>query len=662
VNELRVRLLGGLVVEGVRAADVGSRKARSLLAALAVHGGRAVRVDSLAELLWGDEQPGRPHDQVGVLVSRLRGALGAERITRADSGYALAADWIDLPELELRAAAARARLQAGDGLSARLAATMALDLDRGPLLPEEDGAWLDGPRATLARTLTELRSIAAEAALRVGDPLGAVAAASEALQHDPYDEAALRNLMRGQVALGRPASALAAYAAARARLVEDLGVSPDPATEALHAAILRGDALETTGSDHQVTAEPARTGTIDGWDPLVQRARQELAATDFDAARRDADEAIRRTGGPGALEVRGWVAYYDRDLSTALRLAEEAAAGAGEDERRASSLTLAGRVRHSRGELAAAEAHLREATSCAVPGVRAVGDVWLAALRAHQGRPEEALDLVERGAVDAAAMRHPFVMPHALMARTYALGERGDVAGALEAVEAWRRTLDDLGAAGDRYRPAQANYEGWISRSIGRRDHAAARHREALASSGRFQEPRVQALLDLTALAVDAGDADEASRWLGQVEMAADDEGTMVWHQRQRSWLLGARLAMAHGDPEAAGRLAERLVVDALARGALRHQLLGRAVALQAAATLGQPVDPEDVDATLAGLDAVAGLEVWRVTAELAAATGRDDLWAAASRRAESLAAASGPAADEVRAWLDTELTRLGRP
>ena len=657
-----MRLLGGLDVEGVRAADVGSRKARTLLGALAVHGGRALGVDALAELLWGHDQPGRPHDQVGVLVSRIRRVIGTRRIRRTDAGFALDADWIDLHELERRARAAAERLRAGDGLSARMAATMALDLERGALLPEEDGPWLEAPRATLRRTLAGLRTVAAEAALLVGDPLGAATAAGAALDDDPYDEVALRALMRADVALGRPASALAAYATARTRLAEDLGASPSPATEALHGAIVRGEPLHT-GDEPSPVALPRRpAGTADVWDPLVQRARQELAATDFESARIDAEAALRRGRTPGALEVRGWVAYYERDFPTALRMAEEAAELATEDERRTSSLTLAGRVRHSRGDLDVAEAHLVEAGTSTVPGVRAMADIWLGSLRVHQGHTEEALDLVGLGAIDAAAMRHPFVIPHALLTRTYALGMRGDVGGARAALERWAGALDDLGAVGERFRPAHANFAGWLLAAIGRRDEAEARHREALSSTGPFQEPRVQAVLDLASLALDAGDAETAGTWLAQVEMAADDEGTMVWHQRHRSWLLRARLALLGDDPDAAVELTDRLIVDALARGTRRHRLQGSAVALCAAARRGDPVDAEHVDEALTGLDAVGGLEAWRRTAELAAATRREDLWAAASRRAEALARSSGPASAHVATWVDDELARLGRP
>ena len=67
---LRVRVLGGLVVEGLSDRDLGSRKARVLLKVLLMARGAPVSTARLAEALWGDEQPAVPADQVGVLVSR----------------------------------------------------------------------------------------------------------------------------------------------------------------------------------------------------------------------------------------------------------------------------------------------------------------------------------------------------------------------------------------------------------------------------------------------------------------------------------------------------------------------------------------------------------------------------------------------------------------
>jgi len=92
---VRVRVLGGLAVEGVDLGRLSSRKARRLLSRLAIARGASVSVDTLAQVVWGDELPSHPADQLSVLVSRLRSALGADRLTRTQAGYTLMADWLE---------------------------------------------------------------------------------------------------------------------------------------------------------------------------------------------------------------------------------------------------------------------------------------------------------------------------------------------------------------------------------------------------------------------------------------------------------------------------------------------------------------------------------------------------------------------------------------
>lgn len=235
---MRFRVLGGFGVEGITEHDLGSRKARTLLKVLVLARGSPVSVDALADVLWADHLPARPADQVGVLVSRLRGVLGADRLLRSDAGYSLVADWLDIDEAAALAARAGKALAEGRVGAARAAAAAALDLVRGPLLPEEEGEWVLAERAAADAVLARARTVAIDAAVAAGDPGEAAALAEAALAHDPYDEVALRALMQAHLSMGRPASALAAYARVRERLAEDLGVSPTAATEALHAAAL----------------------------------------------------------------------------------------------------------------------------------------------------------------------------------------------------------------------------------------------------------------------------------------------------------------------------------------------------------------------------------------------------------------------------------------
>jgi DNA-binding SARP family transcriptional activator len=231
-------VLGGFGVDGLAERELGSRKARLLLKVLALARGAPVSVDRLADILWDEDLPARPADQVGVLVSRLRRVIGGDRLTRSEGGYRLRADWLDIDEVDRLADRAAEALGEGRIAAARTAADTALSLVRGSLLPEETDDWVSGERASAEGVIARARGVALDAALAAGDHGAAAALAESGLGHDPYDEVALRALMRAHLGAGRPASALAAYARVRHSLAEDLGVPPTAETEALHGVAL----------------------------------------------------------------------------------------------------------------------------------------------------------------------------------------------------------------------------------------------------------------------------------------------------------------------------------------------------------------------------------------------------------------------------------------
>ncbi len=260
-----------------------------------------------------------------------------------------------------------------------------------------------------------------------------------------------------------------------------------------------------------------------------------------------------------------------------------------------------------------------------------------------------------RGAVDAAAVRHPFLIPHAMCARVQALGSLGQVATMLQELATFDTVVEELGPAGARFRTVLDNYWGWVLGSIGRVDEAHQRHRQAAEQAGRFTEPRHHALFDLAQAAVEVEDAATARAWLIQVEVPPDGAGAMAWHQRHRQRLIEARVALLEGDRTAAASLSAWVREDAARRGAARPMVMAEVVQHLAD---GSP-DQEAVDATVAGLGERARLEAWRLTGRLAVATGRPDLWAAAEQYAEGLALTCGSDGDRVRAWTTTELARL---
>jgi DNA-binding SARP family transcriptional activator len=267
---LMVRVIGGLAVtrgsRELRLSDVGSRKARTLLALLAVHRG-FVTSDPITVALWGDRPPRNPAANIATLVSRLRATLGTHVIIGAASGYRLGDEVrVDLADAALLIDESELRLasqQAGDALVAALRALRLLD--RGEVLPLETPSWTTPARTLHGELQRRARHATADAALRIGDVTTAATAAEAAVSVDVYDESACRMLMRAHHAAGAPDRALAVYHQLRTTLAAELGVDPALATRNLHVAIQQGGAEPAmalqpgwTHSSHDAVSEMGR--------------------------------------------------------------------------------------------------------------------------------------------------------------------------------------------------------------------------------------------------------------------------------------------------------------------------------------------------------------------------------------------------------------------
>ena len=234
--------------------EIGSRKSRTLLKLLTVERPRLVPVDRIVEVLWPDERPAAPEQNVATLVSRLRAVLGPDLIQGGRAGYRLADPDV---VVDLDAAAAlceQAEGKLGGAPAVALAAAERAHelLSPGTAIGDEPYAdWAEPAREQLRELLRRARLAAAEAALATGNPRQAAGYAEGAVVADPLDEAAHRWYMSATAAAGEPARALAAYEALRQRLGEELGADPAPQTRELHLAILR-----------EQGGRPGRDGTV----------------------------------------------------------------------------------------------------------------------------------------------------------------------------------------------------------------------------------------------------------------------------------------------------------------------------------------------------------------------------------------------------------------
>lgn len=247
---MRVALLGPFEVRDDTgdSRPVAGTRLRGLIARLALAGGQPVSTAALAAAVWGDDPPADVSNALQTLVSRARRTLGnAAAVEQSAAGYRLAVTPDDVDALRF------------ERLVAHGSQEEALALWRGPAL-EDVGDFA----APYAQRLTGLRTDATIAWLTRELDAGRAAAhiadlGSLAAEH-PLNEAVTALLMRALAATGQQAKALAAYERLRARLADELGIDPGPATQAVHLEVLRGkvpDAPAVNGS----FASPGRRRT-----------------------------------------------------------------------------------------------------------------------------------------------------------------------------------------------------------------------------------------------------------------------------------------------------------------------------------------------------------------------------------------------------------------
>ena len=259
---------------------LGTRKARVFLAALAAAQRTPVTSGRLAEIVWPEQPPRDPQGNLATLASRLRKVAGDGLVEAGAASYTLGRGVeLDLDTADEVATVAAARLAKGEATLAVAAASRALDLlgESDDLAEECEGSWADGLRHRAAELRRDARHVRAAAAIVTGQTEVAQTSAAAAVDTDPYDERAHRDLMVALAHGGRVTAALDHYTGLAARLADELGTDPDPETQRLHVALLRGDPVGGPADD----APRQRPAALVGRDAelhLLDRAWSEAAA------------------------------------------------------------------------------------------------------------------------------------------------------------------------------------------------------------------------------------------------------------------------------------------------------------------------------------------------------------------------------------------------
>ncbi len=248
---LSIALLGPPVVEvDGRLLEVDTRKATALLAYLAVEG-HPVRRDTIASLLWPENDPERARSALRRTLSTLRSALGGRFVDADRELVSLGGPGIRLDVAELRRLVAECETH-GHGPGETCARCVeplraAVALDRGPFLAGfglRDSAafddWLGVTTDVLRREVAAALERLVEALAATGDRAGAIAGAQRRLALDPLHEPAHRQLIAAYAAGGDRSAALEQYRECVRVLDRELGVRPLDETTALYHAVLEG--------------------------------------------------------------------------------------------------------------------------------------------------------------------------------------------------------------------------------------------------------------------------------------------------------------------------------------------------------------------------------------------------------------------------------------
>jgi len=243
-------MLGPLEVHvGGRQVRIGAAKQRAILAVLAAHAGRVVRVESLVTEVWGHKPPKSAVANLRTYMMRLRKLLfpdeaGTEGLVTTPAGYLLRidAEQIDLHRFEAMLEQAHKAMADGDLGAAETALGQALSLWRGEVAQDvESGPTLRNVAARVGELHAGALEDYADVKLALGDHTAAIDRLRDLVERYPLRERPYGQLMLALYQRGDIDGALAVHSRATEVLAEELGIEPGPELSAVHQAILRRD-------------------------------------------------------------------------------------------------------------------------------------------------------------------------------------------------------------------------------------------------------------------------------------------------------------------------------------------------------------------------------------------------------------------------------------
>ena len=334
MGQLQLRLFGAFELRrgDGQHVQLATKKAKALLAYLAVQLGQPQQRAKLAAIFWEESSEEQARESLRQTLTLLRKALSPEASERL---------LVHGDTLALASAVCSIDIHEFEGLAA---STQTKNLERAVQLYR--GEFLEGfhLRATeFERWLSAVRQELNEKAVNTLDKLlsnriasgileGGITIATRLLSLDPLRESAHRGLMQLYCKQGRYASALQQYQRCADQLAKELGVEPDAETKALYRQIRERRCKPPDARDENSRQEtpPGNKTDISVFSQGLERRQITILACDFvglDAQLTQADpenvlsllrtfrrqfgEVISDFGGmTGKFSGNGFLAYF----------------------------------------------------------------------------------------------------------------------------------------------------------------------------------------------------------------------------------------------------------------------------------------------------------------------------------------------------------------
>ena len=240
-SALELRFLGGFtgVLNGAPL-YLPTKKAWALLAYLVLHGGREVRREHLATLLWGDRFDEQARRSLRQELYEIRKAIGeglADRLTATTETVVFSDEGLSVDVIRFHDLADRDDIDSLEEAEALYQGPLLDGLEIGEAGFDE---WLTGERARLSELACRTLERLAAYRLNSGATEAAIQTARRILKIDSLNEEGHRLLMRGLAEEGRRSEALKHYQNLETLLKSDLGAEPEADTTRLRDSIRRG--------------------------------------------------------------------------------------------------------------------------------------------------------------------------------------------------------------------------------------------------------------------------------------------------------------------------------------------------------------------------------------------------------------------------------------